>query len=129
MLGWVIDTVRETVELPLHRADRLHTILQSFLATRRITLKRWQQQLGELHSMVLAIPGGRNMFSTLYTGLNQSGPTTSRIRLTPPIRNALLDLQHLANDLADRPTCFGKIVDSLPAAYGAADASGLGMGR
>ena len=125
MLGWIVDSIRETIELPAHRAERLHQILQSLISRKRISTHRWQQQLGELRSMVLALPGGRGLFSTLYTGLTQS---PHRIRLIPPIKDALIDLQYLANDLSARPTRLGEIVDSLPAAYGAADASGLGMG-
>ena len=129
MLGWVLDTVRETIELPPHRIERLHSILSSLRARRRISLKQWQQQLGELRSMVLALPGGRGLFSTLYTGLTQPlAAQQNRVRLSAPIHDAISDLQHLANDLATRPTRLGEIVDSLPAAYGAADASGSGMG-
>ena len=52
MLGWVI-------ELPPHRAERLLAILQSLLQKRRVSLKIWQQHIGELQSMALALPGGR----------------------------------------------------------------------
>jgi hypothetical protein len=125
LLGWIVDTVRETIALPLHRIERLHAILQHLLGRRRISLKMWQQQLGELRSMVLALPGGKGMFSTLYTGLIQA---PHRLRITPPLRDALHDLSLLAHDLSSRPTRFGEIVDTFPAAYGAADASGAGMG-
>jgi hypothetical protein len=125
MLGWILDTTLQTIELPAHRAARLHHILASLLQRRRLSLKAWQQQLGELRSMVLALPGGRGMFSTLYTGLTQPH---GRVRITRPLYDALLDLQTLASDLTARPTRFGEIADSDPVAYGAADASGLGMG-
>jgi hypothetical protein len=132
LLGWLVDTVAETISLPDHRADRLVDILSSLLQRRRISLKMWQQQLGELRSMVLAIPGGRGLFSTLYTGLTQdeaiASPKASRVRLSPPLQDALQDLSYLANDLRSRPTRIGEVTDSLPAAFGAADASGLGMG-
>jgi hypothetical protein len=129
LLGWIVDTVEQTISLPEHRADRLHTILSDLLRKRRISLKMWQQQLGELRSMILAIPGGRGLFSTLYTGLtNGSTDSASRLRITRPMRDALLDLSHLAIDLHRRPTRIGEITDTLPAAYGAADASGTGMG-
>jgi hypothetical protein len=128
LLGWIIDTVRETIELPEHRRLRLLSILADLLTKRRVSLKTWQQSLGELRSMVLALPGGRGLFSSLYTGLTQSSTSDSRIRITTPIRDSLLDLQHLASDLAARPTRIGEVVDTLPVAYSAADACGLGMG-
>jgi hypothetical protein len=131
LLGWLVDTIAETISLPDHRADRLQLILQDLCQRRRISLKAWQQQLGELRSMALALPGGRGLFSTLYTGLtqpNNQSSQASRIRLIQPIKDALLDLSYLAKDLQLRPTRIAEITDSLPVAYGAADASGMGMG-
>ena len=129
LLGWIIDTIRETIELPEHRRLRLLDILSNLLSLRRVSLKAWQQSLGEIRSMILALPGGQGFFSSLYTGLAPSTSTTdSRVKLTRPILDSLLDLQYLATDLAARPTRIGEVVDSLPVAYSAADASGLGMG-
>jgi hypothetical protein len=66
ILGWTIDTVRMTVELPPHRIDRLFELLDSIApAQRRSSVKKWEKLLGELRSMVLAIPGGRGLFSVL----------------------------------------------------------------
>ena len=127
ILGWIIDTVAATIELPPHRADRLHHILQTLLQRRRVSLNSWQKMVGELRSMVLALPGGRGLFSTLYTCFADR-PTDSRVRISKPIRDALRDLHTLALDLQHRPTRIGEIVDTLPVAYGTADASGLGMG-
>ena len=127
LLGWIIDTVRETIELPNHRRLRLLSILQDLLQKRRVSLKTWQKSLGELRSMVLALPGGLGLFSSLYTGFANIS-TDSRVRITVPIHDSLLDLQHLATDLAQRPTRIGEVTDSLPAAYSAADACGIGMG-
>ncbi len=129
LLGWIIDTVTETIELPEHRATRLLTIITTLRDKRRISLKKWQQAIGELRSMVLALPGGKGLFSMLYTGLSQpSAQQNNRVRLNLPIQDALTDLLHLANNLAARPTRIGEIVATLPVAYGTADACGLGMG-
>lgn len=127
ILGWVLDTYKETISLPPHRAQRLLAILDHLISRRRIAFKAWQKQLGEIQSMILALPGGRGLFSTLYTCF-ADGLQTNRVRLSRPIRDALLDLRDLADDLQSRPTRIGEIADSLPVAYGTADASGLGMG-
>ena len=126
LLGWIVDTVSETIELPEHRRLRLFEILNGLRDRRRISVKDWHKALGELRSMILAIPGGRGFFSTLQTGFTQSDK--NRIRLTQPMRDTLTDLQHLANDIGTRPTRLGEIVPDLPVAVGAADASGAGMG-
>ena len=126
LLGWVVDTVAETIELPEHRRLRFLEILDNLRDRRRISIKDWHKSLGELRSMILAVPGGRGFFSTLQTGFTQADKT--RIRLNKPMRDAVLDLQHLALDLGSRPTRLGEIVPDLPVAVGAADASGAGMG-
>ena len=127
ILGWVLDTQAQTITLPQHRADRLLSILDSLLKRRRIAFTSWQKVLGELQSMVLALPGGRGLFSTLYTGYSE-GNATNRLRITGPLRDAILDFRDLAHDLQARPTRLGEIVDTIPVAYGTADASGQGMG-
>jgi hypothetical protein len=128
LLGWIIDSVAETVELPLHRSIRLLDILKDLQSKRRVSLKNWQQAIGELRSMVLALPGGQGLFSMLYTGLSQSCTKQARVRLTKPIHDALSDLQYLADNIASRPTRIGELVQTLPVAYGTADACGIGMG-
>ena len=126
LLGWIVDTVAETVELPEHRRLRLLEILDGLRKRRRVSTKEWHKSLGELRSMILAIPGGRGLFSTLQTGFTQSD--THRIRLNKPMQDALSDFHHLALDLGSRPTRLGEIVPDLPVAVGTADASGRGMG-
>jgi hypothetical protein len=127
LLGWVVDTITNTIELPPHRADKLNSILTTLTRRKRVSLRHWQQYLGELRSMILAIPGGRGLFSTLYTGLTQNA-RDHRVRIRKPMHDALCDLHHLARDLSNRPTRLGEIVDAPPSAMGTADASGGGMG-
>ena len=93
LLGWIVDTVAETIELPEHRRIRLLEILTGLRERRRVSLKDWHKSLGELRSMILAIPGGRGFFSTLQTGFTQSD--RHRIRLHQPMRDAITDLHHL----------------------------------
>jgi hypothetical protein len=120
MLSWIIDTVAETIELPDHQTERLSSLLNELLALRRISIKRWKKVLGELRSMVLAIPGGCCLFSTFYVALGDPS-SDSRIKINRPIRDALLDLQSQAQDLGGHPTRIGELVDTLPVAYGTAD--------
>ena len=47
VLGWVIDTVQMTIELPEHRVQRLGEILVSIPSTqKRIGVKKWHKILG-----------------------------------------------------------------------------------
>ena len=58
LLGWLIDTVRQTIHLPQLRYERLCQIFSDLRGTSRVSLKIWCKVLGELRSMVVAIPGG-----------------------------------------------------------------------
>ena len=126
LLGWIVDTVAETIELPEHRRLRFLEITQNLKDRHRVSVKDWHKALGELRSMILAVPGGRGFFSTLQTGFKQSDK--HRIRINQPMADAISDLHHLALDLGSRPTRLGEVVPDLPVAIGAADASGAGMG-
>lgn len=76
--------------------------------------------------MVLGIPGGRGLFSTLQAAFKQ--PDTGRLRLTPEIHDFLADFRWLAKDLHRQKTRLTELVPQPPISIGACDASGLGMG-
>lgn len=131
ILGWIMDTVQRTIELPPHRLERITELLDSIPThQRRTSRKKWQQLLGEFRSMILAIPGGRGMLSQLQATLTYS-PTaspTDRLTLSKAVHDQLADLRRLAEDLGSRPTRWGEVVDSDPAFVGSIDASADGMG-
>jgi hypothetical protein len=73
MLGWLIDTVQSTIALPKHRLDRLFAILDSIMPEQhRVSVQKWQQILGELRAMAIAIPGARGIFSHLQAARNNA---------------------------------------------------------
>ena len=131
VLGWIIDTVQRSIELPPHHILRLHEILSDIPRhQRRTSRKKWQCLLGELRSMILAIPGGRGLFSQLQSVLSYpTNPKPSdRLTLSKAVHDQLDDLRWLAADLTGRPTRWGELVDTDPSFLGAVDASGAGMG-
>jgi hypothetical protein len=66
ILGWTIDTITMTIQLLAHQVLRLFEILDLIAPTKRRTVvNTWQTLLGALHSMVLAITGGKGLFSVL----------------------------------------------------------------
>ena len=131
ILGWIIDTIQRSVELPPHRLARFFELLDSIPShQRRTSRKKWQQLLGEFRSMVLAIPGGRGMLSQLQATLTYSANArpSDRLTLSRAVHDQLSDLRNLAEDVGSRPTRWGELVDSDPAFLGAMDASADGMG-
>jgi hypothetical protein len=62
--------------------------------------------------MVLAIPGGRGLFSVLQEALKKRCDNGTRVRLTPVVHSVLQDFRWLATDLGRRPT---RIAELIPA--------------
>jgi hypothetical protein len=129
VLGWVIDTLAMTIELPEHRRDRLRTILASIKPTQqRTSVRKWQQLLGELRSMAIAIPGCKGLFSWMQETLRHRS-ADNRIRLTQSVHDCIADFVLLETDLASRPTSLYEIVpQTVPDFVGTSDACGYGMG-
>jgi len=126
VLGWIIDTIRGTLELPPHRIERLHELFDYLRGRNRVGLSKWRKILGELRSMSLGVPGSRGLFSMLQDGLRYTD--RDRIRLTAGMHEQLADFEYLAGELGTRPTAIAEIVPDDPVAVGPHDASGLGMG-
>jgi hypothetical protein len=90
VLGWILDTIAMTIEFPAHRRDRLHT-------QRRTSVRKWQQLLGELRSMAIAIPGSKGIFSWMQETLKHR--SDNRIRLNQGVHDCLDDFRFLEQDL------------------------------
>ena len=127
ILGWLIDTIAQTIQLPKHRSDRLVAMLESLDGRKRVCTSDWHKILGELRSMSLAVPGARGLFSALQTGFQQK-EAKHRIRIDRNMRTQLDDFKNLARDLHSRPTNLAEIIPDVPSGIGAVDASGHGMG-
>ena len=124
ILGWLIDTVSQTIQLPHHRRLRLQELLTLTLTKSRVSRRNWMRLLGELRSMIHGIVGGAHMLSFLQHALAGN----SRIRLTPFLRSCLHDWWHLADELAEHPTPLRYLVPTRPTYVGTSDASKQGMG-
>lgn len=128
VLGWDLDTTDETLRLPPHRLERLYSLLDAYPSTRkRVPITEWHQLLGELRSMVAALPGARGLFSTLQDALRNGD--SSRVRLNRRVFDSLRDFRAIADSLRSRPTRFRELVPvGEPVAHGACDACRRGMG-
>ena len=127
VLGWIIDTETLTIRLPPHRIQRLAEILDSIPRTQhRTSLKKWHAVLGELRSMSLALPGSRNIFSTMQNALVQK--SGARVALHKGVHDALDDFRWMHENISTRPTRIAELVPLPPVAEGHHDASGIGAG-
>ena len=126
ILGWLIDTVRQTIELPAHRKIELSQLFHELRGKQRVTRKRWEQILGKLRFVSVAIPGSAGLFCALQLALNKS--SHGRVRLTTAIQHHLSTFARLAASLGSRPTYLAEIVPQDPNLLGATDAAKPGMG-
>jgi hypothetical protein len=127
VLGWVIDTVALTIQLPQHRVERLATILASIPSSqKRIGIKKWHKILGELRSMAIALPGARHLFSHMQLALSKR--LGHRIALKKGVHQAVSDFKMLLNDVATRPTRIAELIPLHASATGHHDASKQGAG-
>lgn len=115
ILGWELDTLAQTIQLPAWRLKRLEDLLSEYPRTkRRVATYKWQRALGELRSMCLAIPGLRGLFSLLQEALKvnnkprqatkTNNQPTQRVKLTPQVHDFLDDVRWIVGTLQDRPT-------------------------
>ena len=126
ILGWELDTLRQTIELPAHRKLELASIFADLATAKRVSHKRWQRILGKLRFVSVAIPGSAGLFSALQMALNQSNG--HRIRIGARLRQHIDAFSRLAASLRTRPTYLAEIVPQEPTLLGATDAAKAGMG-
>jgi hypothetical protein len=130
ILGWLMDTCATTVHLPPRRVVCLFELLDSISPKQRRTMvNKWQKLMGELHSMVLAIPGGKGLFSVLQEAPRSKCAQGTRVKLSSVVYLVLADFRWLAEDLIRRPKHIAEITPKeKPDTLGAQDDAVMGMG-
>ena len=127
VLGWIINTVDQTIALPPHRVDRLTEILSSIPPTqKRTSVRKWHKVLGELRSMSIALPGARHLFSQMQQALQHR--KKGRLALHKGVHDAIVDFKWLADEVSRRPTRIPEIIPLQPSLLGDHDASKEGAG-
>ena len=126
VLGWIVDTVRQTMELPAHRKETLAQIFEQLATTKRVSAKKWASTLGKLRFVSVAIPGTAGLFSALQLAQNKA--KGNRIRINTFVRQSLDAFCRLATSLCVRPTHLAEIVPQDPTLLGTTDAAKVGMG-
>jgi hypothetical protein len=118
ILGWMTDTLDNTISFPAHRLARIWEILASITPPqRRISLPKWQQVLGELRSMALVIPAAVGLLSALQDALKTSD--SNQVRLNSHTHAFLQDFHWLVEDVGGRPSAIdGLVPDRVPSTQG-----------
>ena len=126
VLGWDINTCQLTIHLTKRHHQHLLDILNDILWTqKRISVDTWHKVLGEVQSMLLALPGSRGLYSTLQVHFKSD---KKHIHLTTMVHDFLDNFWWITRSLHNRPTCVYEVVPASPMIVASTDALGLGMG-
>ena len=126
IVGWTLDFIRQTLELPVHRKEELISLFESLRDRKRVSERRWRKALGKLRFIARGVPGSKGLLSALQLALNRA--SDGRIRITNNVRHHLHTFEALVANLCSRPTHLAEIVPEDPALVGTTDGSGLGLG-
>ena len=125
LLGWVVDTMRKTLELPPHWKLELAKLLDGPCRARRIKQKHCERVPGKLRFMAAAT----RLFGALQLALNNS--KNGRVPVNRELKDHLCAFARLAADVGRQPTHLAEIVEIVPqdpGCLGATDAAKVGVG-
>jgi hypothetical protein len=125
LLGWDINSETMTLTIPVHPHEKLLAHIADTTIKHRVSRRKWQQLLGELRSVALAIPSAKYLFSLMQHALvDQPGPC---IRINALLRHSLADWRHLLSSLL-QPVSLHHLVPTAPTSIAACDVSKEGIG-
>ena len=127
ILGYQLDGVARTVQLPQGRADDLLKEVRAILKKKRVQLKRFRSIVGRLQHAARILPAARAFFTPLYNAL-RGLPVHVGLSSNGEIRLALLDVAVVIRNLANRPTHVSELTQKDLHYTGYCDASAFGAG-
>jgi hypothetical protein len=127
ILGYWLDGVTRTIQLPPSRAEDLLKEVKSILKKRRVPLKRFRSIAGRLQHAARILPAARAFFTPLNNAL-QGLPSFVGLSRHGEVRHALIDIAAVIRDLASRPTHVSELVEQTLDYTGYCDASAFGAG-
>ena len=130
ILGWVLDGIKRTIELP---PDKVTKLLDTMRTIRRtsgtITLSDFQKLHGKLQFTSIALPCGKALLGPLDRIISETIKRKAyRIKVKPHLRDVLTDWAALLRQAGSRPTHVQELVEHTPSYRGFVDASKWGVG-
>ena len=130
ILGWIIDGIHRTIELPDKKAKALlESLKATYRSARPVALSKFQQLHGKLQFCSIAIPCGKPLLGPLdriiaNTIINRK----HSIKVNDTTKTLLKDWTALLQMAARRPTHVRELVEHTPSYRGFVDASKWGVG-
>jgi hypothetical protein len=127
ILGFLINGAERTVRLSDAKAKAITDEIGRVLRKSHVPLKRFRSLLGRLQHAARILPSAKGMFSPLNKA-TKGDPKEVGLGKHSESRAALIDLKHLIQSLASRPTHVSELVEYEPELAGTCDASAMGAG-
>ncbi len=125
ILGWMINGLDYTIQLPDKKCKKVVAQLTKMAKKTQVKLKDLEKLVGTLQHASLAMPGGWGLFSPLTMAMKGK---PKRVKITPIVRQTLLDWRTIIRQIAQNPTHVLQLVDGYPDYIGYSDACKLGAG-
>ena len=120
ILGWMINGNDYTLYLPPKKVQKILDMLSAVQRKTFIPVKDFQKITGTLHHASMGIPGGRGLFTALWTAYKTE--TKQHIRLTAELKNIFDDFKWLFKQITKQPVNVAQLVPCLPISHGYTDA-------
>ena len=126
ILGWIVDGARYTIKLDDAKCTRMVKQIKSITRRKRsVSLLEFQQLAGRLQHASFGIPGGKGLFSPIYSAMKTSKDC---VTVDSDLKQTLFDWRALVQNLAAAPTPVQLLVSDYPHYLITTDACGLGAG-
>jgi hypothetical protein len=122
MIGFVFDSVKQTVHLPPAKASAYIKETHTMLRHKTVPLKKIQMLVGKLQHSSIILPVAKGFFSPLNDAMRGS-PMLIGLGTDSEVRAALEDLISLMHLLSSQPTHVRELVPDMPHHVGYHDAA------
>ena len=130
ILGWLLDGIARTIELPPKKAEAILTTIKTMRRTNRpVRLNDFQKLHGKLQFCSIAMPSGKALLGPLDNIIARATATNhSTIKINDTANYLLADWAALIKLTRTRPTHVNELVERTPAYRGFVDAAKWGVG-
>jgi hypothetical protein len=127
ILGFLVNGETKTVRISEAKATDIVTEIRRILKKKQVQIKRYQKIVRKLGHVALILPGIRGLFSPINKAL-RGEPCVIGLGKMSGVQAAFLDLAHMVEHLASRPTHVKELVpgDDHYTGYCGACAAGAG---
>ena len=126
-LGWIIDGINRTMELPARKLEVIVTAITTSLRKGFITNKDLQRLNGKIRHAALGMPWANGLFYPINKALAK-GVRAHRLGKKAPLRQAFQDARTMVQLVAREPTLLRQAIPQYPQFVVFADASKEGAG-